>query len=170
MAVGLLQPMMPWSGTPVSWPRTEPGPQCSAWHLSALKKDFSKEVKSSEASNVLIRREDRCRESTGRLRERHEHWGSSGFPLVHIWSDSGPFPVCVHTFSQDRFKHKGLWEVDRTCYGLAPWESFLGMCSLGVSLTSRMRNMWSLYLLSKRYSTPPWCCHHPYLEVSVHKE
>lgn len=107
---------------------------------------------------MLIRREDRCRESTGRLRERHEHWGSSGFPLVHIWSDSGPFPVCVHIFSQDRFKHKGLWEVDRTCYGLAPWESFLGMCSLGVSLTSRMRNMWSLYLLFGQDSAPlcPW--------------
>ena len=67
MAVGLPQPMMTWSGTSVPWPRTEPGPQ--RWHLSALKKDFSKEVKSSEASNVVIRREDTCRESTGRLRE-----------------------------------------------------------------------------------------------------
>ena len=62
--------MMTWSGTSVPWPGTEPGSQCSPWHLSALKKDFSKEVKSSETSNVLIRREDTCRGSTGRLRER----------------------------------------------------------------------------------------------------
>ena len=65
-----------------------------------------------------------------RKRERHEHWGSSGFPLVDhlVLSDSGsifgliqdpPLCVCI-SFSQDRFKHKGLWEVDRTYYGLAP--------------------------------------------------
>ena len=59
------------------------------WCLSALKKDFSKEVKSSETSNVLIRREDTCRESTGRLRERESctlnmHVNMSRFSVMTV--------------------------------------------------------------------------------------
>ena len=38
-----------------------------------------------------------------------------------------------------------------------------------VSLTSRMRNMWSLYLLSKQDSAPPCSCHYLYLGVSEHR-
>ena len=40
------------------------------WLLYALKKEFGKETKSSEASKVFIRREDTCGESMGGLRER----------------------------------------------------------------------------------------------------
>ena len=38
--------------------------------MSALKKNLSKEMRSSEASKMFIRRKDMCRESMGRLRER----------------------------------------------------------------------------------------------------
>ena len=38
--------------------------------MSALKKEFSKETKSTEASKVFIRRKDTHRERMGNLRER----------------------------------------------------------------------------------------------------
>ena len=38
-----------------------------------------------------------------------------------------------------------------------------------VSLTSRMRNTWSLYLLSKQDSAPLCPCHYLYFGVSVHR-
>ena len=36
-------------------------------------------------------------------------------------------------------------------------------------MTSRMRNMWSYYLLSKQNATPLCSYHHVYLDVSVHR-
>ena len=52
---------------------------------------------------------------------------------------------------------------------LTPEESFCTCVVPEVSLTSRMRNMWSLYLLSKQDAAPPCSCHNLYLEVSVHR-
>ena len=52
------------------------------------------------------------------------------------------------------------------------WEVFLhrSLCVVWeVSLTSRMRNMWSLYLLSKQDSAPPSSFHYLYPGVSVHR-
>ena len=51
---------------------------------------------------------------------------------------------------------------------LTPEESFCACVVRKDSLTSRMRNTWSLYLLSKEDSAPPCSCHNFYLEVSVH--
>ena len=37
---------------------------------------------------------------------------------VHIWSDSGPFQMCMASFDQEGFQCEGLWDVSRTYYGL----------------------------------------------------
>ena len=50
---------------------------------------------------------------------------------------------------------------------LTPEESFCTYVVQVVSLTSRMRSMWSLYLLSKQDAASPFSCHNFYLEVSV---
>ena len=47
---------------------------------------------------------------------------------------------------------------------LDPQEPFCACLVKEVSLTSRMRNMWFLYLLSKRGSAPPCSCHYLFLE------
>ena len=113
-------------------------------------------------------------------------WGSSSeFPLAnHLAlpvSDSifgliqGP-PLCADaSLSQNGFQHRGLWEG----WHYLKWGGipslfdfqgpFLHMCSWEASLTSRMRNMWSLYLLSGKDSAPPCSCHYLYLGVSVHR-
>ena len=54
------------------------------------------------------------------------HLALSGSGPIFGLTQDASLCVCIF-FSQDRFKHKGLWEFDRTYYGLAPWESFLGM-------------------------------------------
>ena len=52
---------------------------------------------------------------------------------------------------------------------LAPEEPFWA-CVVGkFSLTSRMRNMWSLYLLSRQDSASLSPCHYLYLRESVHR-
>ena len=73
-------------------------------------------------------------------------------------------------------------EVDTTYYEVVPsillWvgptqspeEIFCTFVVGEVSLTSRMRNMWSLYLLSKQDSVPPCSCHYLCLGISVHGE
>ena len=98
------------------------------------------------------------------------HW-------INTWSDPEPSPVWCVSFIQDRFLHNGLWqaEVDRMYYDLAPLpyltpEELFCTCVLRKdSLTSRMRNIWSLYLFSKQDTAPPCSCHNLYLEVSVHR-
>ena len=107
---------------------------------------------------------------------------SSGFPLadhlalpgsVSIFGLSQGPPLCVHaSFSQ--MDSKGFWKIDQTYYGLAPppfsdlWGAFLCTCVVWeVSLTSRRRNVWSLYLSSKQDSAPPCSCHYLYLGVSA---
>ena len=52
---------------------------------------------------------------------------------------------------------------------LIPEEPFCTCVVPEFSLTSRMRNMWSLYLLSKQDSAPPCSCHNLYPEASVHR-
>ena len=60
-------------------------------------------------------------------------------------------------------------------YGLAPLPSltpeqpFCAYVFWDVSLTSRMRNMCSLYLLSKQDSAPSCSFHNLYLKVYVHR-
>ena len=53
---------------------------------------------------------------------------------------------------------------------LTPEEIFCTFVVGQISSTSRMRNMWSLYLLSKQDSVPPCSRHYLYLGVSVHGE
>ena len=43
---------------------------------------------------------------------------------THIWSDSGSFLGTHASLSQDRFQHKGFWEIGRTYYGLSSPRSF----------------------------------------------
>lgn len=47
------------------------------------------------------------------------HLALSGSGPIFGLTQDASLCVCIF-FSQDRFKHKGLWEVDRTYYGLAP--------------------------------------------------
>ena len=54
-------------------------------------------------------------------------------------------------------------------HSLTPEEPFCTCVIWEVSLTSRMRNMWSPYLLPGLESAPPCSCHYLYLEVSVHR-
>ena len=71
-------------------------------------------------------------------------WPIISSRFICLWLDSGPCP-------QDGFEHEGLWEVDRMYYFLVPLlsltppeEAFCECVVLGVSLTSKMRNRWSL--------------------------
>ena len=79
------------------------------------------------------------------------------------------------SFCQEGFQHRGLWGGWHTYYGmvpppfLTPEEPFCACVVREASLTSRMRNTWSLYLLSKQDSAPPCSCHYLYLGVSVHR-
>lgn len=62
--------------------------------MSALKEEFSKEMKSSETAKMFIKREYMCRGSMGWLRERDTEscaFGgrSSGFPLASHLALSG---------------------------------------------------------------------------------
>ena len=82
--------------------------------LSSLKKEFSKETEGSEGSKTFIRRKVHMERHTDGLRNKVAHfWGGlnclyggslpgSLWPIIllhaHIWSDSGPFPVCVCIF------------------------------------------------------------------------
>ena len=67
----------------------------------------------------------------------------------------------------------GFWQADKIYYGLAPLlsltpeDAFCARVIREVSLTSRMRNMWSLSF--KQDTAPPCSCHNLYLEVSVHR-
>ena len=116
----------------------------------------------------------------------HLYGGSpSGLPLVNHLALSdlestfsltqGPTLCTCTSFIQDGFQGKGFWEIDRMYYSLVsptpasltPKEPFCTYVVLEVSL--RMRNMWSLYLLSKQDTAPPCSCHNLYLEVSVHR-
>ena len=128
---------------------------------------------------------------TGGLRERVTHswqfesllWGiSSRFPLTnHVAlpgsesifgiSQGPPLCACV-SLSQDGFQQRGLWVVDVTYYEVAPppfltsKEPFCA-CVVGeVSLTSRMRNMWSFISYLGRAQPPPSSC---FYGVSVHR-
>ena len=59
--------------------------------------------------------------------------------------------------------------IRQSCPFLTP-EIFCTFVVGQISLTSRMTNMWSLYLLSKQNSVPPCSRHYLYLVVSVHRE
>ena len=88
-------------------------------------------------------------------------WGISyGFSLANhfelpgsesVFGVSQDPPMCVRaSLSQDGFQRKGLW-VDLTSFLFWPPRSFL----VGkVSLTSRMRNMWSLIFYLGRAQPP----------------
>lgn len=66
-------------------------------------------------------------------------------------------------------------KVDTTCYRgdvpplELPEEPSCAYVVREVSLTSRV-NTWSLYLLSKFDSAPPWSYHYLYLGVSIHRK
>ena len=84
-----------------------------------------------------------------------------------------PLRVCT-SFSQNGFQHKGFWEEERIMdWRLLPSvtseEPFCICIIWEVSLTSQMRNMWLLYLLSKWDSAPSPSCHCIYHGVSVHR-
>ena len=85
---------------------------------------------------------------------------SSGFPLANHLALPGsesvfglsqdPLMYACASLSQDGFQQRGLWVVDITYYGVTPLpflsskEPFYA-CVVGkLSLTSRMRNTWSL--------------------------
>ena len=70
---------------------------------------------------------------------------------VCIWYISGSSPVCAWaSFSQDGFQQRGLW-VALTSLPFWPPRSFLVR---KVSLTSRMRNMWSFISYLGRAQPP----------------
>ena len=80
------------------------------------------------------------------------HLASSGFGLTQ--------GLCAGaSFSQDGFYEEVIWEIDKMYYGLMPLpsltpeEPFCKCVVPEVSLTSRMRNRWSL--LSKQDPAPP---------------
>lgn len=109
-------------------------------------------------------------------------WAASGqsscsvWPWVHIWPDSGPSPVCKHVLaemnSSTRVSGKFTGPIMVWCPlpSLTPEEIFWACVFQDVSLKTRMRSMWSLYLLSKQDTAPPCSCHKLYLEVSVRRE
>ena len=87
-----------------------------------------------------------------------------------------PLCVCVHLLAKMDSKARASGKKSILWSG-APsllWSTEEPFCTCVVreaSLTLRMRNMWSLYLLSKfkQDSAPPCSCHYLYLEVSVHR-
>ena len=143
--------------------------------LVTLEKIFGIETESSEASKVFERIERRCVRGKHRWtlegkteKESHTLWGglnhvsggsSSRFPLayhlafvwpwVHIWPDS---PVCEHllakmdSIARVSGKLTGQIVVRRPCTLLNPEEPVYAHVVQELSLTSRMKNMWSLYL------------------------
>ena len=93
---------------------------------------------------------------------------------VRIWFILGSSPVRVG-ISQPRWilARRPMGRLTSPAMGwcpppfLTPEEPFCA-CVVGkVSLTSRMRNMWSLYLLSGQNSAPLCPCHYCYLKVST---
>ena len=71
---------------------------------------------------------------------------TSHLACLHIWPDSGPSLVDVHSsLSQDRFQCESFWEVGGTYYGLVPSPSLepqgptLCLCGWEIPLTTRMR-------------------------------
>lgn len=80
----------------------------------------------------------------------------------------GALPCVRASFSQGGSLCKGFWEVHRMCCGPAPLSSPSPVVWEG-SLTSRMRNTWSLPLWAKQDSAPPCLSHNLYLEASVHR-
>ena len=89
----------------------------------------------------------------------------------------GPSSVCTNTsFSQERLPSKFSDELTEHIMvrcplpSLTPEETFHSCVVWEVSLTSRMRNMWSLYFLSEHDSASPCSCHYLNFGVSVHKE
>ena len=131
----------------------------------------------------------------GGLRERVTNCGSSnllygvflaGFlwPIILLCLALSPYlvyliwvppPHARTSLSQDGFQHRGLWEGwHHLLWGgvpslFGPRGAFLHIYSQEVSLTSRKRNMWSVYLLSGQGSSPPCCCYYLYLGISVHR-
>ena len=103
-------------------------------------------------------------------------WGSpAGLPLAHYLVSSGleptfgltwgpPLCACA-SFSQDGFYPQGFWEVDRMCYGLMPLLPLTPDAVLGVSLTSRIRNRWSLSFIQAGHSSSLLLLLTLYLEV-----
>ena len=83
-------------------------------------------------------------------------WASSGqspcfvWPAAHLWTGSGSSPVVCASFSQDGFYRQGPWEAARRYCGLDPLPSLTPEAAFckrvipEVSMTSRMRNRWSL--------------------------
>ena len=91
----------------------------------------------------------------------------------HTWPALGPSQHEWATFFQDGFQPRGLWEAwhhllwGGTLSFLTPKEAFCTYVVGQISLTSRMRNMCSLYILSGQDSAPLCPCHYCYLKVST---
>ena len=85
-------------------------------------------------------------------------------------------PLCARiSLSHDGFQRRSLWEGwHHLLWGAVsslfdPRGALLCIVVRKVSLTSRMRNMWSLYLLSEWDSAALCLCYYLFLEVSVHR-
>ena len=87
----------------------------------------------------------------------------------------GPPHYACSSFSQDGSsarvsgKLTGCTKIWCLLSSLIPEESFCPCVAQEVSLTSRMKNTWLLYILSKKDSAPPCSCHNVYLGVSVQR-
>lgn len=110
-------------------------------------------MKSSEASKVLISREDTWGESAG-LRERERE-------------RPGHSPACMLTFYRDGFQCEGLREVCRHFMGERPfpWGSFLSMHSLGGLLDPKNEQYVASLSLTWAGLNPSLFCHSFDLEV-----
>ena len=102
-------------------------------------------------------------------------WSIISF-LFHIWPVLGFSPTCMCIFLPTWIPVEKPW--GGWCHLLwggtlrisenSPKEFFCIYVVRELSLSSRLRNMWSLYLLSMQDSAPPCSCHSlPW--VSVHK-
>ena len=148
--------------------------------MSALRKEFSKEMESSETSVVFIRIKKWLWIDTlmgwesvvplgwfksliwGKFFKSSlaTHLAVSGSGSMSGLTQGPPLCACA-SFSQDGFQHRGFWDVTKHVIiwcplpSLTPEEPFCTCVIWKVSLTSRMRNVWSLYLLSKQDSASP---------------
>ena len=87
---------------------------------------------------------------------------------VHIWFFSGSSPVHVLLLVRWILAVRPMGRLTSPTMGVALL-LFYAFIVGKVSLTWKMRNMWSLCLLSRQGSTLPHSCYYLHLWVSVHK-
>ena len=131
--------------------------------MSSLKRALQREKRRG-----LVTQPEEPTQMKGKIEEERRQQTEAG------WHQA---PKCERWVQEQRDHFRTWWVIlggsglrNGWVPSLTPEETFHSCVVWEVSLTSRMRNMWSLYFLSEHDSASPCSCHYLNFGVSVHKE